>query len=64
MVGGLGQSLSDEGSKVPTIVISGSPKMGLNDQPTLENVTLAKSREAFPSPAAIQVVQPPEQAAG
>ena len=42
------------------IVISGSPKMGLNDQPSLENVTLVESKEASPVPAAIQVVHPPK----
>ena len=53
VVGGLGQFRSDEGSEVQTIIISGSPKMGLNDQPAPENVALAESREAFPAPATI-----------
>ena len=53
LAGGLGRSLSDEGSEVPIIVISGSPEMGLNDQSTVENVALAESREVFPAPAAI-----------
>ena len=44
------------------IVISSSLEMGLNDQPALGNITLAESREASPVPAAIQVVNPPEQA--
>ena len=35
------------------IDIPGSPEMGLNDQPALENITLAESREASPAPAAI-----------
>ena len=64
MVGGSGQPRLDEGLEVQTIVISGSPEMGLNDQPALENVTLVDSREASPVPAAIQVVHPPEQATG
>ena len=42
------------------IVISGSPEMGLNEQPASENITLAESREAFPALAEIQVVHPPE----
>ena len=58
-----GRSLSDEGSEVPTIVISSSPEMGLNDQPASKNVTLAESREVFPALAAIQVIHSPEQAA-
>ena len=49
---------------MPTIFISGSPEMGLNDQPDPDNVASADSREVFPTPAAIQVVYPPEQAAG
>ena len=64
MARGLGQPCSDGGSEVQTIVISGSLEMGLNDQPTLGNVTLAESRESSPVLAAIQVVHPPEQAAG
>ena len=64
MAGGSGRSLLDEISKVPKIVISGSPEMGLNDQSTLEKVALAESRDVFPAPVAIQVVHPPEQAAG
>ena len=47
-----------------TIVISGFPEMGLNDQPAPENITLAESREVFLAFAAIQVVHPPELAAG
>ena len=39
-----------EGSNVKAIVISGSPEMGLNDQPDLENATLVESREASPTP--------------
>ena len=53
-----------EGSDVHAIVISGSPEIGLNDQPALENATLVESREASPTPAAIQVIHPPEQASG
>ena len=64
MVGGSGQPRSDEGSMVQAIVISSSPEMGLNDQPTPENVVLADSKEASSAPAAIQVVHPPEQAIG
>ena len=64
VVRGSGQPRSDEGSEVQAIVISRSPEMGLNDHPTLENVTLVESREASPIPASIQVVHPPEQAVG
>ena len=39
-------------------------EMSLNDQPALENITLAESREASPAPTAIQVVHLHEQAAG
>ena len=46
------------------IFISGSPEMGLNDQPAPENVALVESREAFPAPAVIQVVHPLEQVVG
>ena len=59
---GSGRPLSDEGLEVPKIVISGSPEMGLNDQSAPEKVALAESGEVFPTPAAIQVVNPPEQA--
>ena len=51
-----------EGPNVQAIVISGSPEMGLNDQPNLENATLVESREASLTPVAIQVIHPPEQA--
>ena len=61
---GSGQPRSDEGSEVQAIVISGLPEMGLNYQPTPKNVALAKSKEASPASATIQVVHPPEQAAG
>ena len=64
MAWGSGQSHSDEGSEVQAIFISGLPEMGLNDQSALENVALEEFREAFPAPATIQVVHPPEQAAG
>ena len=47
-----------------TIVISGLLEMGLNDQPALENVSLAEFKEVFPASAAIQVVHPPEQVVG
>ena len=60
VAGGSGQSFSDEGSEVPTIVILGSPEMGLNDQPVRKNVALVESREVFPAPVAIQVVHPPK----
>ena len=46
------------------IIISSSLEMGLNDQPAMENVTLAESREASLVPVALQVVRPPEQAIG
>ena len=58
---GSGQPCSDEGSEVQAIIISSSPEMGLNDQSTLENVTLAESREASSILTAIQVVHLPEQ---
>ena len=64
MAGGSGQPRLDEGSEVQAIIILGSPKMGLTDQPAVENVTLAESREVSPIPATIQVVHPPEQANG
>ena len=64
VVEGSGQSRSDESSEVQAIVISSSPEMGLTDQLALENVTLAESREVSPSPMAIQVVHPLEQADG
>ena len=53
-----------EGSEVHAIVISGSPEMGLDDQLNLEHTTLVESGEASPTPAAIQVIHPPEQASG
>ena len=34
--------------------------MGLDDQPTMGNVTLEESREASPVPTALQVVHLPE----
>ena len=61
---GSSQPCSDGGSDVQAIVISGSPEMGLKDQPALGNVTLAESRKASPVPATIQVVHPLEQADG
>ena len=64
VAGGSGHPCPDGGSEVQAIVILGSPEMGLNDQPALGNVTLAKSREASPVPTALQVVHPPEQATG
>ena len=53
VAGGSDQSRSDESSEVQEIVISGLPKIGLNDQPTPENITLAESRVAFSVPAAM-----------
>ena len=38
---------------MPAIVISGSPKMGLNDQSASKNVSLAESGEALLAPATI-----------
>ena len=61
---GSGRSPSNEGSEVPTIVISSFPEVGLNDQSALENVALAESKEALPAPIMIQVVHPPEQPTG
>ena len=61
---GSGRSLSDEGSEVLTIVISGSLDMGLNDQSTPENITLEESKEVVLAPEAIQVIHPPKQAVG
>ena len=63
MAEGSDQPHLDEGSEVQAIIISGLPEMGLNEQPAPKNVTLAKSREAFPAPAVIKVVHPLEQAA-
>ena len=60
MVEGSDRFLSDEGSEVLAIIISGSPEMGLNDQPVPENVALAEFKEVFLVPAAIQVVHHPE----
>ena len=40
VAGGSSQPCFDGGSEVQAIVISGSPEMGLNDQPGLGNVTL------------------------
>ena len=60
VAGGSDQPRSDEGSEVQAIVILGSHEMGLNDQPTPENVTLEESREAFSAPTVIQVVHIPE----
>ena len=48
-----------EGSDLQEIVISGSPEMGLNDHPALENATLVESGEASPTPSVIQVIHPP-----
>ena len=53
-----------EGPDVQAIVISGSPEMGSNDQPGLENATLVESGEASPTSAAIQVIHFPEQDPG
>ena len=53
VAGGSGQPCLDGGSEVQAIVISGSLEMGLNDQPTLGNVTLEESREASPVPISI-----------
>ena len=53
VAGGSSQPHSDENSEVQAIVISGSPEMGLTDQPALENVTLAESREVSSAPIAI-----------
>ena len=53
-----------EVSDVQAIVITGSPEMGLNDQPASKNATLVESGEASPTPAAIQVIHPPKQASG
>ena len=52
VAGGIGQPCPDGGSEVQAIVISGSPEMGLNNQSAMGNVTLVKSREAPPVPAA------------
>ena len=38
---------------MPTIIISSSPEIGLNNQLDLENVALAESEEVFPAPATI-----------
>ena len=49
-----------EVSDVQVIVITGSAEIGLNDQPASENAILVESGEASPTPAAIQVIHPPE----
>ena len=54
----------DGGSEVQAIVISGSPKMSLNDQPVTRNVTMEESKEASPVPATLQVVHPLQEATG
>ena len=42
-----------EGPDLQAIIISGSPEMGSNDLPDLENATLVESGEASPIPVAI-----------
>ena len=59
---GSSQPCSDGGSEVQAIVISGSPKMSVDDQPAMGNITLEESREASLVPVALQVVHPPKQA--
>ena len=59
---GLSHPCSDGGWEVLAIVISGSPEMGLDDQPTMGNITLEESKEASSVPTALQVVHIPEQA--
>ena len=59
---GLSQPCLDRGSEVQAIVILGSPKMSVDNQPAMGNITLEESREASPVPAALQVVHLPEQA--
>ena len=61
---GSSQPGPDGGSEVQAIIILGSPKTSLNDQPAMGNVTMKESREASPVPAALQVVHPPEEAIG
>ena len=46
------------------IVISGSPEMGSNDQPDLENATFMEAREASPPPRSDPSDPPPKQAPG
>ena len=53
VVGGSGQPCRDGGSEVQAIIISGSLEMGLKDQPSRGNVTLAESKEASPIPVAL-----------
>ena len=62
VVRGSSQPGPDGGSEVQAIVISGSLKMSLNDQPVTRNVTMEESREASPVPATLQVVHPPKEA--
>ena len=64
MVDAIPEVALGEGLDVQAIVISGSPETGSNDQPDLENATLVESGEASPTPAAIQVIHPPEHALG
>ena len=56
--------IGGEDPDVQSIVITGSPKMGSNDQPDLENTKLVESREASPTPAVIQVTHSLEKAPG
>ena len=62
VVDAIPEVVGGEGPDVQAIVISGSPEMGSNDRLDLENATLVELGEASPSPVAIQVIHPPEQA--
>ena len=64
MARGSSQPGPDGGSEVQAIVISGSPKMSLNDQSVTRNVTMEESKVASLVPTALQVVHPPEEATG
>ena len=59
---GSNQPGSDGGLEVQANVIPDSPKMSLNDQLVMKNVTIEESREASLVLAALQVVHPPEEA--
>ena len=58
------QPATEGGSETQAIVIPGSLETGSSDRLTPKNVAVIESREASLSPTAIQVVHPPEQAAG
>ena len=58
------QPATDGGSETQGNVIPESPETESSDRPALANVAMIELREAPLSPTAIQVVYPPDQAAG